>query len=60
MVSTTHKEAEFYYQRDFSCIEELFRKRFAYESERQSKLSLIDVENRLDLEIGVSGVNKEE
>lgn len=58
MVSTTHKEAEFYYQRDFNCINDLFKKWYGYESNRESKLSLIEVENRLDIEIGASGVTK--
>ncbi len=32
MVSTTHKEAEFFYQRDLNCIKDLFKRRFNFDS----------------------------
>jgi RIO kinase 2 len=60
MVSTTHKEAEYFYKRDLNCIKDLFKRRFEFDSLRESTLDSINVEKRLDIEIGASGVSKKE
>ncbi|KAL7412165.1 RIO1 family-domain-containing protein [Mrakia frigida] len=65
MVSTSHREAEWYFNRDVACIRTFFRRRFRYESKvfpRFSKsLSDDSVEGfRLDVEVEASGFGKAE
>jgi RIO kinase 2 len=37
MISTSHPNAEFYFDRDVQCIREFFRRRFSFESELYPK-----------------------
>lgn len=39
MVSTSHVNAEFYFDRDVQCIREFFKRRFSFESELYPKFS---------------------
>ena len=35
MVSTNHNNAKYYFDRDVKCINDLFRRKFEFESERK-------------------------
>ncbi|XP_063309754.1 serine/threonine-protein kinase RIO2 [Pelobates fuscus] len=59
MVSTSHANAEWYFDRDVKCIRDFFLKRFNYESELYPTFSDIQKECSLDVEIAVSGFTKE-
>ncbi|XP_053693298.1 uncharacterized protein LOC128741478 [Sabethes cyaneus] len=55
MVSTSHPNAEMYFDRDVQGVRELFRKKFAYESEEYPKFSDLEREDELDREVLCSG-----
>ncbi|KAL1770119.1 serine serine/threonine-protein kinase RIO2 [Sigmodon hispidus] len=59
MVSTSHSNAEWYFDRDVKCIREFFMKRFGYESELYPTFSDIRREDTLDVEVSASGYTKE-
>lgn len=59
MVSTSHENAEWYFNRDVQCIRSFFRRRFAYESELYPKFSDVIREDSLDVEIAASGFTKD-
>ncbi|XP_035420111.1 serine/threonine-protein kinase RIO2 [Cygnus atratus] len=59
MVSTSHPNAEWYFDRDVNCIKEFFKKRFNYESELFPSFQDIRRESSLDVEIAASGYTKE-
>ncbi|NXV76750.1 RIOK2 kinase, partial [Atlantisia rogersi] len=59
MVSTSHANAEWYFDRDVACIKEFFKKRFSYESELFPTFKDIRRECSLDREIAASGYIKE-
>ncbi|XP_064474326.1 serine/threonine-protein kinase RIO2-like isoform X2 [Ornithodoros turicata] len=59
MVSTSHPNAEWYFDRDVQCVREFFKKRFGYESELHPKFSDIEREDTLDLETAATGFTKE-
>lgn len=59
MVSTSHPNAEWYFDRDVKCIREFFMKRFSYESELYPTFSDIRKEDSLDVEVSASGYTKE-
>ncbi|NXN51143.1 RIOK2 kinase, partial [Rynchops niger] len=59
MVSTSHANAEWYFDRDVNCIKEFFKKRFNYESELFPVFKDIRRECSLDREIAASGYAKE-
>jgi RIO kinase 2 len=59
MVSTNHKEADFYFERDQNCIQVLFKRKFNYVCDRKYQLSEIECMRRMDEEIKASGYNKE-
>ncbi|EEC01392.1 serine/threonine protein kinase rio2, putative [Ixodes scapularis] len=42
MMSTSHANAEWYFDRDVQCVREFFKKRFGYESELFPKFSDIE------------------
>ncbi|KAI0237044.1 Serine/threonine-protein kinase rio2, partial [Massospora cicadina] len=59
MVSTSHADAEFYFNRDVQCIRTFFRKRFNYESTLYPKFTTdVHKEFDLDVEICASGFVK--
>lgn len=59
MMSTSHRNAEWYFDRDVNCVREFFKKRFGYESELFPKFSDIERDDTLDLETAASGFSKE-
>ncbi|XP_057594561.1 serine/threonine-protein kinase RIO2 [Hippopotamus amphibius kiboko] len=59
MVSTSHPNAEWYFDRDVKCIRDFFMKRFSYESELFPTFSDIRREDSLDVEVSASGYTKE-
>ncbi|KAM6036873.1 serine/threonine-protein kinase RIO2 isoform 2-T2 [Theristicus caerulescens] len=59
MISTSHANAEWYFDRDVNCIKEFFKKRFNYESELFPAFKDIRRECCLDREIAASGYTKE-
>ncbi|NXK04212.1 RIOK2 kinase, partial [Herpetotheres cachinnans] len=59
MISTSHANAEWYFDRDVNCIKEFFKKRFNYESEVFPTFKDIRRECSLDREIAASGYTKE-
>ncbi|XP_058918891.1 serine/threonine-protein kinase RIO2 [Kogia breviceps] len=59
MVSTSHTNAEWYFDRDVKCIRDFFMKRFSYESELFPTFSDIRREDSLDVEVSASGYTKE-
>ncbi|MBW0503271.1 hypothetical protein O181_042986 [Austropuccinia psidii MF-1] len=64
MVSTSHENAEFYFNRDVECIRSFFLKRFRYESKLYPKFTSIVREGHremdLDVEVEASGFGKGE
>ncbi|CED82702.1 rio1-domain-containing protein [Phaffia rhodozyma] len=65
LVSTNHKDAEWYFNRDVACIRTFFRRRFNYESKIYPRfrkaLSDDSVESfTLDVEVAASGFGKNE
>ncbi|NXD27183.1 RIOK2 kinase, partial [Spelaeornis formosus] len=59
MMSTSHTNAEWYFNRDVNCVKEFFKKRFSYESELFPTFKDIRRECSLDKEIAASGCAKE-
>ncbi|XP_053463482.1 serine/threonine-protein kinase RIO2-like [Nycticebus coucang] len=59
MVSTSHPNAEWYFDRDVKCIRDFFMKRFGCESELYPTFSDIRMEGSLDVEVSASGYTKE-
>nr|AAQ97840.1 RIO kinase 2 [Danio rerio] len=59
MVSTSHINAEWYFDRDVKCIRDFFIKRFNYESELYPTFKDIRRACSLDVEISASGYTKE-
>ncbi|XP_032012652.1 serine/threonine-protein kinase RIO2 isoform X2 [Hylobates moloch] len=59
MVSTSHPNAEWYFDRDVKCIRDFFMKRFSYESELFPTFKDIRREDTLDVEVSASGYTKE-
>ncbi|KAM7025507.1 serine/threonine-protein kinase RIO2-like isoform 1-T1 [Acridotheres tristis] len=59
MMSTSHANAEWYFNRDVNCIKEFFKKRFNYESELFPTFRDIRRECSVDKEIAASGYAKE-
>ena len=55
MVSTKHKEANFYFERDQNCIQILFKRKFGFICDRKHSLSEIQCIRRLDDEVRASG-----
>ncbi|KAI7887545.1 RIO1-domain-containing protein [Lichtheimia hyalospora FSU 10163] len=59
MVSTSHPNAEYYFNRDVECIRVFFQRRFGYESVLYPKFKLdVNREFDLDVQVAASGFNK--
>jgi len=59
MVSTSHPNAEYYFNRDVECIRVFFKRRFGYESLLYPKLTKhIEKEFDLDVQVAASGFTK--
>ncbi|XP_023330318.1 serine/threonine-protein kinase rio2 isoform X2 [Eurytemora carolleeae] len=59
MVSTAHVDAQFYFDRDVTCIRDFFKRRFNYESELAPCFQDIFRIDALDAEVAASGVTKQ-
>uniref|UniRef100_A0A3Q3XDH5 Serine/threonine-protein kinase RIO2 n=1 Tax=Mola mola TaxID=94237 RepID=A0A3Q3XDH5_MOLML len=59
MVSTSHPNAEWYFDRDVKCIRDFFAKRFNYESELFPTFRDIRRSYSLDVEVSASGFTKD-
>lgn len=59
MVSTAHPQAEYYFNRDVTCIRDFFRRRFDYESELAPTFEDVVRVDALDAEVSASGVTKQ-
>jgi len=59
MISTSHQNAQWYFDRDVTCVREFFRKRFSYESELFPKFEDVTRTHDLDVEVAASGFTKE-
>lgn len=59
MMSTSHPNAEWYFDRDVQCVREFFKKRYGYESELYPKFSDVEREDNIDLDTAASGFSKE-
>ncbi|XP_001359292.2 serine/threonine-protein kinase RIO2 [Drosophila pseudoobscura] len=55
MMSTSHENAEFFFDRDVNCVREMFRRKFAYESEDYPKFSDLVRDDDLDAEVHCTG-----
>ncbi|KAJ2006237.1 Serine/threonine-protein kinase rio2 [Coemansia thaxteri] len=61
MVSTSHANAEFYFNRDVDCIRTFFKRRYAYESVLYPKFALdANKEFDLDVQVAASGFSKKD
>lgn len=59
MVSITHADAEFYFDRDVQCVRDYFRKRFAFESDVYPVFQEdVERKDRLDVDTEASGFMK--
>nr|CAG4643875.1 EOG090X04DJ [Lepidurus arcticus] len=59
MISTSHPNAEMYFERDVRCVVEFFKRRFSYESELFPTFADIEREENLDVAVSASGYMKE-
>lgn len=59
MLSTSHSNAKFYFDRDVTGVRELFRRKFAYESEDYPKFEDLERDDDMDREVFCSGFTKE-
>jgi len=59
MVSTSHENAEYYFNRDVVCIQTWFRKRYNFASTDRPYLKDIVCESAVDVEMKASGFTKE-
>ncbi|XP_013101034.2 uncharacterized protein LOC106082847 [Stomoxys calcitrans] len=55
MMSTSHENAEYFFDRDVNCVRELFRRKYNYESEDYPKFSDLRREDDLDTEVHCTG-----
>ncbi|KAJ1360850.1 Rio2, N-terminal [Parelaphostrongylus tenuis] len=59
MVSITHQNAQFYFERDVECIRIFFRRKFNYDSDDYPKFTEIERKYNLDVELEASGFTKQ-
>ncbi|XP_020505559.1 serine/threonine-protein kinase RIO2 [Labrus bergylta] len=59
MVSTSHANAEWYFDRDVKCIRDFFARRYNYESELYPTFKDIRRSCSLDIEVSASGFTKD-
>lgn len=55
MMSTSHPDAEHFFDRDVHCVRELFRRKYNYESDDYPRFSDLEREDDLDAEVHCSG-----
>jgi RIO kinase 2 len=59
MLSTSHSNAKFYFDRDVTGVRDLFRKKFGFDSEDYPKFEDLKRDDALDVEVSCSGFTKE-
>nr|CAG4649248.1 EOG090X04DJ [Scapholeberis mucronata]SVE93552.1 EOG090X04DJ [Scapholeberis mucronata] len=59
MISTSHSEAEQYFDRDVKCLRDFFKRRFNFEGESYPVFSDVVREANIDVEVAASGFVKE-
>lgn len=55
MMSTSHENAEFFFDRDVNCVREMFRRKFGYECADFPKFTDLKREDNLDAEVHCTG-----
>ncbi|XP_028173049.1 serine/threonine-protein kinase RIO2 isoform X1 [Ostrinia furnacalis] len=58
MVSTSHPNAELYFDRDVKCVREFFKKRFGFESDLYPRFCDLERDDELDAEVACSGYKR--
>lgn len=58
MVSTNHPDANFYFERDQTCIHVIFKRKFNFMYDRRYNLAEIGIVKQLDAEVKASGYDK--
>ncbi|VDP34406.1 unnamed protein product [Soboliphyme baturini] len=58
MISTSHENAEWYFDRDVKCVVDFFRKRFSYECDFCPEFDDIERKFSLDVEVNASGCQR--
>jgi RIO kinase 2 len=59
MLSTSHPNARFYFERDVNGVRDLFRKKYGFDSEDYPKFEDLERDDSLDVEVSCSGFTKE-
>jgi len=59
MVSISHPNAQWYFERDVQCIRDFFLRRFSYESELYPKFADVKRLHNLDVEVEASGFTRD-
>lgn len=59
MLSTSHMNAQMYFDRDVTGVRDLFKKKFGYESEDYPKFEDLERDDVLDVEVSCTGFTKE-
>lgn len=59
MLSTSHPNAKFYFDRDVNGVRDLFRKKYGFDSEDFPKFEDLQRDDSLDVEVSCSGFTKE-
>uniref|UniRef100_A0A1A9WG88 Serine/threonine-protein kinase RIO2 n=1 Tax=Glossina brevipalpis TaxID=37001 RepID=A0A1A9WG88_9MUSC len=55
MMSTSHENAEYFFDRDVNCVRELFRRKYGYESSEYPKFSDLVRQDDLDTQVHCTG-----
>ena len=55
MVSSSHKNADFYLKRDIKCVEVFFKRRYGFEAKINIDLNKVVCNHRLDKDLKASG-----
>lgn len=59
MVSVQHPQAEYFFDRDVTCLKDFFRRRFNFESELVPTFSEVQRVDAVDAEVSASGITRE-
>jgi RIO kinase 2 len=59
MLSTSHPNARFYFERDVNGVRDLFRKKYGFDSEDYPRFEDLQRDDSLDVEVSCSGFTKE-
>lgn len=59
MLSTSHMNAQMYFDRDVNGVREMFKKKFGFESEDYPKFEDLERDDVLDVEVSCTGFTKE-